>query len=161
MDVAPRVPSRGRKGKKGGGSADITAAVTHLPGNYRRQRRMEKIANETRHYNRFGDKHSEFCLACWNSQSKITLSGSRSKIYELIAEADADHIGFLGVVEHKDIFADEPNGRVAALPKGWRWISVSAERGPSGLATVGGVGALISPIFSKPMCLIKSFRHVY
>ena len=65
----------------------------------------------------------------------------------MVEEAIADHIGILGLVELRNIFPmeDEPNGRITHLAKGWVLISASAERGPSGRANIGGIGALISP----------------
>jgi hypothetical protein len=82
-------------------------------------------------------------VATLNTCLKTTTTNGR--IYELIEEAISDHIGFLGLVEHGNIFTDEPNGRIVNLAKGWVWILGPAERGPSGRANIGGVGALISP----------------
>jgi len=176
----PRVPPRGRKGTKGKARAVDTALVetesqdtstktiNNVDKSTKSRKRRKRISKEIKHYNRIGDKRSEFTVAAWNTRSKIRATAPESRLYEIINEAIVDHIGFLGLVEHRDIFDDAPHGKVLSLPTGWKWIAVSAECGPSGHSNVGGVGALISPKFNQaylshevisPRLLAVVFKH--
>ena len=145
----PRVPPRRFKGRKGRVDISVNTATTTreetTPIKSMRAKRHQRINKETRHYNRIGHKSSEFAVAGWNC--RVTTTTRNGRLYEVLAGALSDQIGFLGLVEHRDIFSDDTSGRITTLAEGWIWLSVSAERGPTGMANVGGIGALISPMF--------------
>jgi hypothetical protein len=117
------VPPRGSKGKNRSKLTPVHTGIkksnrsSSKSSKLRHQTRQRRITNEIRHYNRIGDFQSEFSVACWNCRSKLTVSNG--KLYEAIEEASSDHIGFLGMVEHRDIFDGEPNGRITSIAAGW------------------------------------------
>ena len=86
------------------------------------------------------------------------------KLYEVVAEAEADRIGAWAMAEHKEYWQMElgdADYRDNDLGGGWRWIRASATRdGPKGTAVIGGVGLLIGPKFNSAFlnCKVHSQR---